>query len=66
MVLTYRQVIEAFKPERIRDTACGGVVGCPSWYGLECNPPEKCNYSEEGCTKCWDRTCNTKEVNLNE
>lgn len=52
--VTFRKILEATDPDKIRENSCGGVLGCPHWYGLERNPPEKCDYPK-GCKKCWNR-----------
>lgn len=54
--MTMKEAVARWHPEAIKEDCCGGVFGCPSWYGLEKQPPTKCHLNHEYCRCCWNRT----------
>ena len=56
--MTYKDKVREIKSECVVDTACGGVIGCPTSYfkmespcTLEFNQP----WNKKACNACWNK-----------
>lgn len=57
--MTCREKLKKEHPERVRDGACGGCVGCPDDYGYLDRKDTECPRKRMGdgdrCTTCWSK-----------
>lgn len=56
--MTRREWVAKYRPERIDENACGGIMGCPGWVEKTKNIHCYVGGSPYGdiklCNKCWD------------
>lgn len=57
--MTFRDKLRKERPDRIREDALGGCVGCPNDYGYEPYESRPCECDDEedciSCEECWSR-----------
>lgn len=52
--MTRREYVKKHYPLRLRDDACGGVLGCPGDTHIE-NRKNNCYHDFQKCGECWDK-----------
>lgn len=61
--MTFRERIAIEHPEKLMDSAMGGVFSCPFAYNYEGVPSRGCGIlSHEKCKNCWDREAPPRKV----
>lgn len=56
--MTRREWVAKYRPERIDENACGGIMGCPGWVentkNIHCYVGDSPYGDTKLCRKCWD------------